>query len=222
MARYTHVQFIGYAIPTIPLSVAEIGDPNTPCFVEGRYVGIDPAAADIKARIELAMTALQQTRKSGAVDRSASTLKIFVMPEFSFRGTRGAYDAEDFTLFRRQFAKRVGIKTYENWLFVVGTIVNTAGDYVRGRDPKRDLKARVRENLAIALADVWQYASAHHDAALATFAMNTLKAYNEYCHAHPIYEVTDKAMCWRAASGAGVIPKVSASRRNSSPTKISC
>lgn len=193
VGRYTNVQFIGYAIPSIPLTVADIGNPGTPCFVEGRYTGIDPATADIDERIGLTLKAVRQAVKSGAVDASPSTLKIFLMPEFSFRGTQGAYEAEYFTYFRKEFARRVAVRAYDGWLFVVGTIVNTAEDYVRGKDPKRDLKARVRENLAIAIADVWQYANSHHDTALATFATVTLNAYTIYCHANPIFEVTDKS-----------------------------
>ena len=195
MATYENVQFIGYAIPTIPLTINEIGDPSSACFVQGQYVGIDPQAADIRARIALVLKALRQTVESGAVDPSPSTLKIFVIPEFSFRGTRGAYDddppaVDSFTDFRRQFAQRVSGRAYENWLFVVGTIVNTAG---RGKSADLDLKARIREDLAVALANLWQYSSKHNDPALASFVMKTLNAYTRYCHNHPVYEVTDKS-----------------------------
>ncbi|HEX6099762.1 MAG TPA: hypothetical protein VF432_25840 [Thermoanaerobaculia bacterium] len=193
MATYTSVQFIGYAIPSIPLTVEDIGDPGTPCFVEGRYEGIEPETADIDARIALTMSAVRQTLKSGAVDRSASTLKIFVVPEFSFRGARGAYDAGEFTYFRERFAKRVSTAAFKDWLFVAGTIVNTVGGYRRGRNRKRDLKARVRENLAIALADAWQYSSAHDDQKLASFINTTLDQYTAYCHDDPVYEVANRS-----------------------------
>jgi hypothetical protein len=198
MDVYTDVQFIGYAIPSIPLLVGDVGDPNGAGFVEGRYIGIDPTAADIDARIELAMNAIRQTISSGAVDSSASTLKIFVMPEFSFRGTRGAYNSDRpgvdyFTYFRTRFAKEVAGAAFDGWLFVVGTIVNTAADYVPGQNRKRDLKARVREDLGIALGNAWQYADANHDEALASFVFKMLVAYTQYAHDDPIYEVTDRS-----------------------------
>ena len=49
MSSYSNVQFLGYAIPTIPLIVGDVGDPNGPGFVEGRYIGIDPPAKDAEA-----------------------------------------------------------------------------------------------------------------------------------------------------------------------------
>src|SRR5689334_9587002 len=138
MPVYERVQFIGYAIPSIPGGLKQIGDPNAPPSIEGHYVGIEPPAADIKARIALCMKAVRQTIASGTVDESPSTLKIVVMPEFSFRGTQGAYfddppDIDYFNEFRRELAKRVGHPRYEGWLFVAGTIVNTAG-YVPGNN----------------------------------------------------------------------------------------
>lgn len=193
MSDYARVQFIGYAIPSIPLSVADIGDPNSPTFMEGRYVGIDPDPADIDARIDLVMKAVRQTVKSGAVERSASTLKIFVLPEFVFRGKNGAYEAAEFTYFRTQFAKRVATRLYKDWLFVTGSIVNTAQNYVRGKNRKTDLKARVRENLAMALADAWQFANHYNDKKLASFITTTMDAYSTYCHVDPVYEVLDRS-----------------------------
>ena len=192
---YERVQFIGYAIPSTPLILADIGDPNSPGFIEGRYIGIEPAGDDINARIELTMNAIQAAAKSDAVDSSPTTLKIFVMPEFTFRGTRGAYDAEIyFDAFRARFMECVvDNKDYEGWLFVVGTFVNIMGDYVRGVDPKRDRRARVREDLAMALANAWQYCNKNDDPELATIVNDTLRTYTKYCHDHPIYEVADRS-----------------------------
>jgi len=202
MGPYKRVQFVGYAIPSIPYTIADIGD--GPGFIEGRYTGIDPAAADIEARIGLVMRTVRKTMACGAVDDSPSTLKIFVTPEFLFRGTRGAYpnrppELDYFSEFRRRFAKRVARPEYEDWLFVVGTIVNTVG-YVKGDDPRLDLEARVREELAVAIADVWQYANTHHDVRLASFITCVLHLYTSYCHDHPTYQVTDK--CYVVAGGA--------------------
>jgi len=197
MSTYTHVQFIGYAIPTIPQSIRDIGDPNSPGFVEGRYIGIEPPAADIGARIDLTMNAVEQTMKSGAVDASPTTLKIFLMPEFAFRGKNGAYSdsatVDYFTMFRTKFASRVADAAYEGWLFVFGTVLNTLGDYRRGESPDLDRKARVREDLAIALANAWVYAEGEQDTLLSTFLTNTLGLYTQYCHSDPVYEVADRS-----------------------------
>jgi hypothetical protein len=195
MSIYTDVQFIGYAIPSIPRLLADIVDP--PSFVEGHYTGIEPAIEDVGERIVLTMRAIEQTARSGAVDASESTLKIFVMPEFSFRGRRGAYnndppEVDYFTLFRKEFARRVAVPAYRNWLFVVGTIVNTV-NYVRGNDPRQDLKVRVREGLAVALARAWHYCAEHEDPALKKCVFNTLRCFTDYCHDDPVCQVTDKS-----------------------------
>jgi hypothetical protein len=206
---YSDVQFIGYAIPSTPLISAEIGGPDNPDFIEGQYIGIDPAAADIQARIALTMNAIGQTIESGVVDASPSTLKIFVMPEFTFRGKQGAYShaADCFNDFRLQFAKRVGVPAYEDWLFVFGTIVNTAENYVRGQDPQLDRKARVREAVAVALANAWQFANANNDPDLAAFSFQTLRTYTHYCHAHPIFQVTDRSYVVAGGSQDAVYPE---------------
>jgi hypothetical protein len=196
MTSYTRVQFIGYALPTTPLMTGMVGT-SPGSFAEGRYVGMAHGNPDIDARIELTMSAVEQTVRSGAVDGSPSTLKIFVMPEFAFRGVRGAYDnnppeIDAFTYFRTAIAKRVAVPAYEGWLFVFGTIVE-ATNYVRGNDPGRDRAARIRENLAMALGDAWQYAESQNDTEFANFLDATLRDYTNYCRAKPIYEVSDKS-----------------------------
>lgn len=193
VTTYTDVQFIGYAIPSIPKQVADIGGPDSPGYVEGRYIGINPEAADVEARIRLIMDAVGETLKSGAVDERESTLKIFLMPEFLLRGKQGAYDAAEFTRFRDEFSRRVARPEYEGWLFVAGTIVNTAADYQRGESTARDLNAHVRETLAVALADAWQHANNTGDADLAATTFQLLNTYTNYCRQHPVYEVTDKS-----------------------------
>lgn len=191
-AAYTDVQFIGYAIPTTAKVSASFGFPS---YVEGQYVGIDPPTADIDARIALAMYAVERTLRSGAVDPSPSTLKVFVMPEFSFRGKWGAYDDapfDYFMYFRREFAKRVAHPDYQEWLFVFGTIVNAVG-YIRDQDPNLNAIARVRENLAVALANALLQAQNCNDTALANYASSALGSYTGWCQNNPLYTVTDKS-----------------------------
>lgn len=191
---YSQVQFIGYAIPSVPLSLGSIGI-GYGSFAEGRYIGIEPVTADLDARIALAMSAIEQTVKSGAVDQSPSTLKIFVMPEFTFRGKRGAYDNDPpnidaFAYFRTEIAKRV--TAYDGWLFVFGTIIE-ATNYVRGTDQQRDEQVRVRENVAMALADAWQHSQKANDDKLANNIDGMLDEFTTYCRLNPVYEVTNRS-----------------------------
>lgn len=201
MTTYTDVQFIGYALPTTPSITAQIGFPS---FVEGQYIGIDPPCADIDARIGMMMHALGQTIASGAVDASPSTLKIFVMPEFTLRGPLGAYDNDPpavdyFTYFRTQLAKCVADPVWDGWLFVAGTIVETVG-YVRGRDPALDREALQREQVAVALAAAWASANANAGcAAAANYVFTAMNTFAEFCNDHPLYKVTDT--CYVLAGG---------------------
>lgn len=199
MYRYRHVQFIGYALPTIPAVENWIG---WPWSVEGRYCGIEPATADIDARIEMVMKVLEQTRASGAVDHAESTLKIFVMPEFAFRGKRGAYDDDPlvdyFTYFRTRFAEQVASPFWKGWLFVVGTIVTAVG-CVHGQDPLQDLKTGVREGIAVALANAWLYCTNNNDGALASTVGRMLNEFIEYCRKDPVFVVRDR--CYIVAGG---------------------
>jgi hypothetical protein len=202
MREYTNVQFVGYAItstPRITKSIGEIGG-----FIEGRYIGIKPSTDDIDARIALMMDAVDQTLASGVVDHSPSTLKIFVMPEFLLRGAQGAYDNDPpaidyFEYFREHFGRRVGVPVYEDWLFVVGTLVSTVG-YVRERDPVMDKKAFLRQAVAIALASAWEFATDIGDGDFAGTVLAMLSQYMGYYQAHPLFGVTDK--CYVVAGGA--------------------
>jgi hypothetical protein len=190
---YRDVQFLGYAIPTIPLVVSDVGDPNGPGFVEGRYIGIEPPTKDIDERIALIVNAARQTLASGSVVSDPGTLKVFVVPEFSIRGDSGAYNNDPptdfFTYFRTGFAQAVADAAFADWLFVIGTVVTTV-QY--DPDPSQNLKARVREDLAIALGNAWQYAYAHGDQKMADAVFNLLVTYTQYSHSDPIYEVLNR------------------------------
>jgi hypothetical protein len=200
-----NVQFIGYAIPTIPLAYNWVEDPGHGNFVDGEYKGWAWAAADIEARIALVMSALVQTLNSGAVDMSPTTLKIFVMPEFSFRGRQGAYKdtwtADYFAFFRKEFAKRVAAPL-QQWLFVLGTIVNTDG-CVRGTPQQ----ARIRENLAMALLDALQYASNNNHPELEAILSSALKDVVVYCRKNPIYTVMDRSYVVAGGCAGGAWPE---------------
>ena len=60
-----------------------------------QYVGYTDTAADIKGRLAVMEAALEASLTAPDLDTSNSTLKIFLAPEFFFRGPAGAYSAED-------------------------------------------------------------------------------------------------------------------------------
>ena len=92
---YSHVQFIGYAISTVPKLYVE--NPNQP-GINKYYLGLEDEKADIEARLELLSVALGEAQQAFQADDK--TLRIFVIPEFFFRGSKGAYHSlhEDFLI----------------------------------------------------------------------------------------------------------------------------
>lgn len=57
------------------------------------------------------------------IDRSSETLKLFVAPEFYWRGPRGAYDVD--LLFEKFRTLTVGYSDhkFKDWTFIFGTAV---------------------------------------------------------------------------------------------------
>ncbi len=209
MAKYTDVQFVGYAINTAPKITNTMGGIGG--YIQGKYIGIEPSSHDIDARIELIMRTVDHTRASEAIDASPTTLKIFLMPEFLLRGALGAYDNDPpvldyFRYFRTRFARRVRKPEYEDWLFAVGTLVSAA-DYVRGRNLQTDVEAVLREIIVDSLVNAWEYASGLGASGqkLAGVIWNMLQTYMNYCNTdHPLFRVTDR--CYVVAGGAELDP----------------
>jgi hypothetical protein len=121
--EYSKVQCIGYEIYTGP------GGPRQ------YYVGLNSDADDIDRRVSLMGEAIQTASRSASIDASASTLKLFMAPEFYFRGMRGAYtpdpvvgnavpgDGLDPASLLAKLTTLVKGADFANWLFVFGTVV---------------------------------------------------------------------------------------------------
>lgn len=82
---YSKIQFIGYSISTLPNNITKIEQE----YETGEYLGLPNSIEDIDARIVLLEKAIEAARKN-CMD-AEPTLKIFVVPEFYFRGANGAY-----------------------------------------------------------------------------------------------------------------------------------
>jgi hypothetical protein len=121
-ARYNSVLCIGYKVKTT---------------YPGGFAGLPDDRQDMEAKCADMKLAIQQART--AVDASkftdsASMLKIFMAPEFFFRGKNGAYDFDDVNgvggkkslvdIMRDEIDKPV----YKDWLFVLGTVIVAALD----------------------------------------------------------------------------------------------
>lgn len=126
MPTYTHVQLIGYQVDTFPTKLplghpARGRNPNNPN--DEHYLGHALDDIDIEQRCKIMTEAIYQARRSGEIDARGTTLKIFMAPEFYFRGRNGAYPLEKIS----KVAERMRSYTYQtyfaSWMFVFGTVL---------------------------------------------------------------------------------------------------
>lgn len=114
-APYEKVQFIGYGIRT------------------GKYIGTDDPAKfgsdkekaaqdDIEKRCAIMRETIRAARAIQGVEANdRKVLKVFMAPEFYFRGKQGAYPLQTVPQILDELTKETGAKDYEDWLFVFGT-----------------------------------------------------------------------------------------------------
>ncbi|MEH0018047.1 MAG: hypothetical protein V6Z89_00270 [Desulfobacter sp.] len=124
---YSKVQFIAYALNSAPLADYHYGGLHTDGLQiwdeEKFYLGSRIASRDIKARIKIMFKAIDTAYKTGQCDMSSSTLKIFMAPEFFFRGILGAYSMDDAQTIIEGLRQKIKSGPYRHWIFVFGTTV---------------------------------------------------------------------------------------------------
>lgn len=128
---YSKVQFVGYAINTAPATpppppgwtpspgLASAWDQTKHAW----YPGSSIPDRDIRARIGIMSDAMEAAFTSPSVDPSADCLKVFVAPEFFFRGIDGAYSMDDAAKVVEQLRALAKDSRWSNWLFVFGSII---------------------------------------------------------------------------------------------------
>ncbi|GAX22663.1 hypothetical protein FisN_17Lh158 [Fistulifera solaris] len=94
------------------------------------YLGLEDPIDDVRVRIQLMKDAIEKAYD--VADHNPSILKVFIAPEFYWRGIDGAYimeDEEDYThcgpicdlmLAMEEF---VADPKYQDWLFLMGTVI---------------------------------------------------------------------------------------------------
>lgn len=113
---YDKIQFVAYRIAT------------------GKYIGQDDKTAfagdvvkaakhDIEGRCKLMIEAVKTAHGHADIDTADKTLKIFVAPEFYFRGRLGAYPYETVSLVLEELRKETVQAKYAHWLFVFGSAI---------------------------------------------------------------------------------------------------
>ena len=93
----------------------------------GVYPGYDDSKADIAGRIAVMERAIEASLEAPDLDTSNDTLKIFLAPEFFFRGPVGAYSADDPALLELGDSLRsmVANTKWQDWVFVFGSIIGS-------------------------------------------------------------------------------------------------
>jgi hypothetical protein len=137
-SKYTKVQFIAYWVYT------------------GQSKGIDAkkdahddrvaqSRLDMKAKAALMKAAIAKITTDRPADiAGADTLKIFMAPEFAFRGAQGAYPIEVVAEVFDELAPEIDKGTYDDWLFVAGTGVGTVTSYEAVTDANKIVQATTR------------------------------------------------------------------------------
>jgi hypothetical protein len=91
----------------------------------GVYPGLTDIEADLDGRLAVMNRALEVSLDAPDLDESNSTLKIFLAPEFFFRGPMGAYSAEDPALLELgdKLRSMVADTRWRDWVFVFGSVI---------------------------------------------------------------------------------------------------
>lgn len=92
------------------------------------YLGEKDADTDIRRRCEVMKEAIKAAAGHGSIDPAASTLKIFMAPEFYYRGAEGGYPVEKISTIMdptidTSMPEETDKSAYKHWLFLFGTAI---------------------------------------------------------------------------------------------------
>ncbi|WMD21524.1 hypothetical protein RAS12_03890 [Achromobacter seleniivolatilans] len=117
MPPYQSVRFIGHSLCAEPIQI----QPG-----QLAYMGLNDQQADYHQRCLVVNEAIQTAVQHVPVDPTCLT--IYMMPEFFFRGNAGAYPVERLSQIVLSLQQLVRDDTFQDWLFVFGTILSTSLD----------------------------------------------------------------------------------------------
>ena len=125
--QYQNIQFIGLCLSTTPGDLKSIEGTSD----DGRYLGVPNMESDIKARINIATMLFSHAYSE--IKKDKTTLNVFVLPEFFFRGNTGAYlrskKETPYQFFETGFKQLTNFMKnadYENCLLVAGSVLSSA------------------------------------------------------------------------------------------------
>ena len=112
---YTKIQFLGYCLYTGPEFAA-----NGSAIYKGPQIEYD----DMALRVTWTLKVMEEARKQA--DSSSDTLKVFMMPEFYFRGPLGAYQMDLVAELIENLQVICSGAEWKDWMFVFGTIIGVS------------------------------------------------------------------------------------------------
>ncbi len=114
LTKYEKIQFVAFDIK-----------PTTETSKTGTkvYKGAKKSATDLRKRILVMKKAMDTAFKEGSIDHGEEVLKVFMAPEFYFRGREGAYPFEMIPDIMTSLGKTARDAKFKDWLFVYGTAI---------------------------------------------------------------------------------------------------
>jgi hypothetical protein len=138
--KYDYVSCIGYAVGTIKFHdhvfAAYWNGVANKYRLAGSFVDYSGKNDDVVdsrvkcAQMKNAITTAFQLYQSeyGSSARNSKTLKIFMAPEFFFRGVQGAYDITLVPEIFSELRRFTSDAKFSDWLFVFGTVIGASFD----------------------------------------------------------------------------------------------
>ncbi len=208
-AAYDRVRFIGYAIPTTPADMVDVGDPNGSGAVAGTYRASDDFETDIHARAAVLKAAVDTAKAVLADLGDPGILNVFVAPEFFWHGTMGPYvhkpaeaDPADtiLALLQSQFTA----EEYPHFLFVLGSVISAeVGDIDQ---VFASSTTKVRNDIVKALGEGWTRTAGPLSDVIFDMFVNFVKN----GHAYPVVEVRNRALILSSSPVDGVLGNLGA------------
>src|SRR5581483_11437392 len=91
------------------------------------YLGRADEEDDLGSRCFVMKKVIEAAENDGSIDkdatRSAAILKVFMAPEFYFRGRQGAYSLPQIESIIEQMGEETKKPKYKDWLFIYGTAI---------------------------------------------------------------------------------------------------
>lgn len=149
MKKFSKVQFIGVALCTTPAMLTSIEETSD----DGYYAGFKNDKTDITERIGVIKDFIKTAIDTNKIENNSKILKVFVIPEFFFRGVLGAYHTTEYStktipthvFLINEFCKAIdelklnGYKIDSDYLFILGTALFTYHDVNYNTEPTKSL-----------------------------------------------------------------------------------